>query len=80
MAFGISKYPGGPADLAAKLHPGEPWFAVRAQDKLAVEVVREYARQLLEHCLIDESNDIRAMADRFEEWQNANPDKVKMPD
>ena len=31
-----------------KLHPGEPWFFLRAQDKLSVEAVKHYALLLQE--------------------------------
>lgn len=31
-----------------KLHPGEPWFFIRAQDRLSVEAVKRYAALLQE--------------------------------
>jgi hypothetical protein len=76
------------------LHPGEPWFYLRAQDKLSVEIVMEYSRLLegeswkargrgdeaLARSLSDQSTQVAQAAHKFLDWQEDNPDKVKLPD
>ena len=63
-----------------KLHAGEPYFFLRSQDKLAPQAVIAYAHHL--HVAGDDQGFRECMdfAARMEEWQAANPDKVKMPD
>jgi len=77
-----------------RLHPNEPWFFIRAQDKLSVEIVMEYSRLLegeswkargrgdeaLARSLSDQSTQVAQAAHKFLDWQEDNPDKVKLPD
>lgn len=60
--------------LAAKLHPGEPWFVVRAQDTFAPSAVQAYASISQRH------HELHPVIEEFVAWQKANPDKVKIPD
>jgi len=76
------------------LHPEEPWFYLRAQDKLSVEIVMEYSRllereswkarglgdEILARSLSDQSTQVAQSAHKFMDWQEENPDKVKLPD
>lgn len=62
-----------------KLHEGEPYFFLRAQDIHSTFAVRQYAEAVgvlnpkaKEECI--------AFANRMEKWQDENPDKVKQPD
>lgn len=75
---GGGKYPDGPP--LAKLHDGEPWFFLRAQDELAPDVVEFYADKLERYGLIGQGREVRRFALRMREWQTENPDKVKLPD
>lgn len=63
-----------------KLHDGEPYFFLRAQDIHAPATVADYAERLRktgdkkgwEQCLV--------FSERIREWQRENLDKVKKPD
>lgn len=62
-----------------KLHEGEPYFFLRAQDIHSTFAVRQYADAVgvlnpkaKAECI--------AFAERMEKWQNENPDKLKQPD
>jgi hypothetical protein len=76
-----------------KLHPGEPFFFIRAQDKLSVDIVMEYSRllekeglklsadnEVRSHDLMMQACQVASFAHRFLDWQEENPDKVKLPD
>ena len=63
-----------------KLHPGEPYFFIRAQDSHSYVAVMNYSCQLKASGDIKGSREVRAIADAIEDWQKANPDKVKLPD
>jgi hypothetical protein len=77
-----------------RLHPGEPFFFIRAQDKLSVETIMEYSRllereswkargegnEVLARSLSDQSTEVAIFAHKFLDWQEENPDKVKLPD
>lgn len=62
-----------------KLHDGEPYFFLRAQDIHAPYAVRQYAEAV---GVLDPKGkaECLAFADRMEKWQDANRDKVKQPD
>ncbi|MEM7789782.1 MAG: hypothetical protein AAF546_00140 [Verrucomicrobiota bacterium] len=64
----------------SNLHNGEPYFFLRAQDKLAPSAVRDYAHHLAENGDIEGARECASFADRMANWQRANPDKVKIPD
>ena len=78
MAFGNGKYEGvNPID---KLHPGEPYFFIRAQDRNAASAVRLYAELLR---LTGEKKgcfDVLEFASKIERWQRKNNNLVKTPD
>jgi len=76
------------------LNDGEPWFYLRGQDKLSVETLMEYSRllereswkargegnEVLARSLSDQSTEVAIYAHKFLEWQEFNPEKVKLPD
>lgn len=69
------------ADLNAEIDSDEPCFVLRAQDKYAPEAIISYA----ERCRwggASESHVRRALEIRgkMKYWQDANPEKVKVPD
>ena len=68
-----AKYP-TLAAFEAKLHPGEPWFVVRAQDMFAPAAVQAYASISGQHA------ELHQLIDAMREWQDANLDLVKKPD
>lgn len=77
-----------------KLHVGEPWFFVRAQDELGTETVQAYAdllkresdrarnkgNQELADQLLKQALGVLKVANAFADWQLDNKDKVKLPD
>lgn len=71
---------GNTAGLEAKLLPGEPWFALRAKDKLSVMAVEQYARMCASYGLIEHADKVMKAANQMLAWQRVNDDKTKMPD
>ena len=63
-----------------KLHDGEPFFFVRAQDKFAPAVIKAYATLLSFEGDKSIQREIHVLREEFISWQKANPDKVKHPD
>lgn len=77
-----------------KLHPGEPYFFIRAQDKLSVDAVFAYSKllqieankaigqgdEILANSLSLDAVQVASFAHKFLDWQEKNPDKVKLPD
>lgn len=77
-----------------RLHPGEPWFLIRGQDRFAVGAVAGYAEGLalaayeLEERgdpeaaahLHDMEGQVRQVVEGIRSWQDDNPDVVKTPD
>jgi hypothetical protein len=77
-----------------RLHVGEPFFFIRAQDRLSVDAVVAYSHLLqkeankailrgdhiLAESLQQDVNDVVYQAHRFMDWQEEHPDKVKLPD
>ncbi len=60
-----------------KVREDEPVFVLRAQDKLAPEIVREWAyRAHVSGAPIEKVREARRIADEMEEWQVANRRKV----
>lgn len=57
-----------------RLHPGEPFFLIRAQDVYSPAAIQAYAAISQRH------HEIHPVVTEFLEWQKANPDKVKKPD
>jgi hypothetical protein len=70
---------------------GEPWFLIRGRDVLAVDSIRAYANKAVEASSktngdIDRANALTRhavqclqIAERFMDWQHANPDKIREP-
>jgi hypothetical protein len=53
----------------AKAADDEPVFVLRAQDKLAPDLVREWAVRAAEHeCSVAKVNEAFALADKMEAW------------
>jgi hypothetical protein len=63
-----------------KLHEGEPYFFLRAQDKHAPLTVLKYADLVRRGGDLEGSKECLDMADRMQAWQQANHDLVKKPD
>ena len=77
-----------------RLHPNEPWFFIRAQDRLSVAAVIEYSHLLrhesvnsslrgdneLSDSLNKQADEVLAYAQDFKDWQEENSDLVKYPD
>lgn len=63
-----------------KLHPGEPYFFLRAQDIHAPGAVRDYAKRLGSAGDYRGEQECLASAVRIESWQRENPELVKEPD
>ena len=68
------------ADVLAmleKIGEDEPVFLLRAQDKLAPEIVREWAyRALSEDAPVDKVRGARTIADAMEDWSITHHRKV----
>lgn len=77
-----------------KLHANEPYFFIRAQDRLSVDAVVHYSELLqreaekaykngdvrLWESLSDQAAQVAGLAREFMDWQKENSDKVKLPD
>lgn len=62
----------------------EPVFVIRAQDALALQIIRDY-RFAFEDAYGADANpnfteSLERVYDAFEEWQDNNREKVKQPD
>lgn len=57
-----------------KLHPGEPWFFIRAQDVFSPAAVQAYAS------ISGQQKALHPMIEAFVAWQKENPSLVKIPD
>jgi hypothetical protein len=62
----------------------EPVFVIRAQDQLALQIIRDY-RFAYEDAYgiaadVDFKDSLERVYDVFEEWQENNKEKVKKPD
>ena len=77
---GVGKY-GTLAALAAKLHPGEPWFVIRGQDRFGPPAINDYGHRLAaEPGLLGAAEDVWRFSARVMRWQAENPQLVKTPD
>ena len=88
----MPKYAG--VNPLTRLHEGEPFFFIRAQDKLSVDAVIAYSHLLqaesdrvafhgqddLALSLANQAAEVVSFAHKFMDWQDANPDLVKYPD
>ena len=89
---GKDKYAG--INPLQRLHEGEPYFFIRAQDKLSVLAVIEYSHLLrhesvnaslrgdhdLSDSLSKQADEVLEFARMFKDWQENNSDLVKYPD
>src|SRR5260221_9626221 len=67
----------------ARMDDDEPIFVLRAQDKTAVRAIRFWLDRLNDQGVAltpDHKDEVYAVIDQFESWQEAHPDRVKMPD
>ena len=89
----MAKYDG--IDPLAKLHPGEPFFFVRAQDRLATSALIAYYEHMekvaserlnenlkdeIGQSLINQTQDILRLLGDFSQWQIDHLDLIKFPD
>lgn len=77
-----------------RLHKGEPYFFVRGQDRLSIDIVIEYSHLLrreankasmrneydLSDSLTKQAEEVLEFAQDFADWQKENSDLVKFPD
>jgi hypothetical protein len=77
-----------------RLHPDEPWFFIRAQDRLSPSAVVAYSELLqgeaekaymkddirLWESLSDQATQVAGFARQFIDWQKEHPEFVKLPD
>jgi hypothetical protein len=77
-----------------KLREGEPYFFLRAQDKLSPDAIRAYAEALRKACgeawgrgeqekgneLMKQALGVLKVVEVFMDWQDANEQFVKLPD
>jgi hypothetical protein len=66
--------------FAQRLHEGEPFFLVRAQDQLSIIVLMHYAAALHRLGLDQQFREVMALGVAFSEWQGVHGDLVKVPD
>lgn len=62
----------------------EPFFVLRGRDEFSTAAIDCYV-SIMRNEGYDETNpdfvkEVEDIADSFDDWQNANPDKVKYPD
>lgn len=77
-----------------KLHPNEPFFFLRGQDRLSPEAIVAYSELLqreadkayqrgdvrLWESLSDQAAQVAGFARQFLDWQQEHPEFVKLPD
>ena len=64
--------------IVEHLHPGEPYFLIRAQDALSTDTLLAYAMHASRHGL--DPQPIFAVMVQFAEWQINNRERIKLPD
>lgn len=66
----------------AKVDEDEPIFVLRAQDRLAPALIREWVNRAKQASSLGARRTEEALqvADAMEEWQKAHPGRVKYPD
>lgn len=57
-----------------------PQFVIKATDAFAVETIRDYLRQCWRENLFAQSNEVTKALAEIIAWQQANPDRVRLPD
>jgi len=63
-----------------ELHPDEPVFPIRGQDKFAIEAMTHYATLCILHNLTDQAAKTLAFIKIVKKWQENNNDLIKYPD
>ena len=71
---------GTPQVWLAKLYKDEPFFGLKARDRLALTTLGYYRMQLREAGQKGHADQVGGLIARFVDWQVANPEKVKTPD
>lgn len=67
--------------LTNALNSGMPVLVLVAKDKCATEAISAYYDEChAQKCKEDHLNGVANIHGDFIEWQDANPDKVKLPD
>jgi len=88
------KYDVRQVDPLSKLREGEPWFFLRAQDRLSGKTLQCYADLLKQESeaaaargesqladeLLKQALGMIKVCNAFLDWQLANPELVKLPD
>jgi len=67
------------SEMGTYLLEGEPVFVLRAQDRLAMDVLHEYLK-LGQAMGAKNMGRVRAVHTRFAQWRDANPGRMKVPD
>lgn len=67
-------------DPRSKLHDGEPFFFIRAQDALSTKLLVAYMALCRDQGLMDNVISLENVYEEFVAWQQLNLDKVKLPD
>lgn len=58
---------------------GEPVFIIRAKDKLSYEIVQHYLTLAIANGCTNTGRSTKCLQ-KIKDWQEANPNKVKLPD
>lgn len=66
-------------DICKAMLDGEPVFLIRAQDKLALPIVKQYFELAKENKSMNMSRVLRII-ENIQDWQEENPGKVRLPD
>lgn len=69
-----------PDRCLAKIRDGEPYFVLRAQDKLAPGRVRDWLALAHPTLTPEHAAEAHALLYAMEQWQRDNPELVKEPD
>lgn len=72
-------------EMAKRLYPGEPVFVLRAADLESTPQITSYGAKMVQDPNADQEQFNKGvaaleMARLFCQWQQRNPDKVKLPD
>lgn len=72
----VNKYPNG----LPLMHHGEPWFLLRAKDKCMPPAISAYIRELEDNGLLKNVQEVANFLGDVQEWRDANPSLVQLPD
>lgn len=57
-----------------------PVFVLKAKDRLAADVIEEYARRCVDRGLNRQARHVRLAVDEMRAWQVRHPEAMKLPD